>query len=214
MFTSVWSPVWTSIRTHNSSGWEETLNVSVEDVSGQRRVSKIIDETLILAGVNQWNFALPGSLQSFKLRLNDLVRDMLTGCLSDGPRREDRPEGCDVEELGPELGRLFPVFKWSFSAFRFSTMDYDGQVIKKNSASVKLLQHLNYLHLNFYLLIRSSAERKGENKPACCSWHLEAAPADVQSLKPPVVYPSALSLSARVPCAALRLQFPPVLPPL
>lgn len=45
------------------------------------------------------------------------------GCLSDGPRREDRPEGWDVEELGPEPGRLFPVFKWSFSAFRFSTID-------------------------------------------------------------------------------------------
>lgn len=173
--------------------------------------SKIIDETLVLAGVNRWNSALPGSLQSFKLRLNDLVRDILMGCLSDGPRREDRPEGWDVEELGPEL---LPVFRWSFSAFRFSTMDYGGQVIKKHSVFVQLLKHLNYLNLNFHLLIRSSAECKWENKPACCSWCLEAAPADVQSLKPPVVYPSALSLSARVRCAALRLQFPPVLPPL
>lgn len=86
---------------------------------------------------------------------------------------------------------------------------------KEKLSFVKVLQLLTYLNLNFfYLLIRSSAERKGENKPACCSWHLEAAPADAQSLKPPVVYPSALSLSARVPCAALRLQFPPVLPPL
>lgn len=67
--------------------------------------------------------SLPGSLQSFRLRLNDLVRDILMGCLSDGPSREDRPEGWDVEELGPEAGRLFPVFKWSFSAFRFSTID-------------------------------------------------------------------------------------------
>lgn len=67
--------------------------------------------------------SLPGSLLSFKLRLNDLVRDIVMGCLSDGPRREDRPEGWDVEELGPEAGTLFPVFKWSFSAFRFSTID-------------------------------------------------------------------------------------------
>lgn len=62
-------------------------------------------------------------MESFKLRLNDLVSDIFMGCLSDGPRREDRPEGWDVEALGPEAGRLFPVFKWSFSAFRFSTID-------------------------------------------------------------------------------------------
>lgn len=47
-------------------------------------------------------FILPGSLQSFRLRLKDLVRDILIGCLSDGPRREDRPDGWEVEEVGPE----------------------------------------------------------------------------------------------------------------
>lgn len=46
--------------------------------------------------------ALPESLQSFRLRLKDLVRDMLIGCLSEGPRREARPEGCDVDKVGPE----------------------------------------------------------------------------------------------------------------
>lgn len=46
-----------------------------------------------------------------------MVRDMLIGCLSEGPRREARPEGWEVEEVGPE-----PVFKWSFSTFRFSTV--------------------------------------------------------------------------------------------
>lgn len=68
---------------------------------------------------------LPGSLQSFRLRLKDLVRDILIGCLSEGPRREESPEGCEVEEVGPEPGRVsvLPVFKWSFSAFRFSTVD-------------------------------------------------------------------------------------------
>lgn len=80
-----------------------------------------------------------------------MVRDILMGCLSDGPRREDRPEGWDVEELGPEAGRLFPVFRWSFSAFRFSTMDYDGQVTKKHSVFVKLLKHLNYLNFKLPL---------------------------------------------------------------
>lgn len=101
--------------------------VSTEFVSGHRTVSTVIGGILILADVDRGESAspgsLPGSLQSFKLRLKDLVRDILMGCLSDGPRREDRPEGCDVEELGPEAGRLFPVFKWSFSAFRFSTID-------------------------------------------------------------------------------------------
>lgn len=51
------------------------------------------------------HFLLPGSLQSFRLRLKDLVRDILIGCLSDGPRREDRPEGWEVEDVGPEALR-------------------------------------------------------------------------------------------------------------
>ena len=55
MLASVWSPVRTNIRTHNSSGWEETLNASVEDVSRQRRIWKITDKTFILAGGNRWN---------------------------------------------------------------------------------------------------------------------------------------------------------------
>jgi hypothetical protein len=68
---------------------------------------------------------LPGSLQSFRLRLKDLVRDKLIGCLDEGPRREANPEGWEVEVVGPEPGswRTLPVFKWSFSAFRFSTVD-------------------------------------------------------------------------------------------
>lgn len=45
---------------------------------------------------------LPGSLQSFRLRLKDLVRDMLIGCLREGPRSEASPKGCDVDEVGPE----------------------------------------------------------------------------------------------------------------
>lgn len=45
---------------------------------------------------------LPESLQSFRLRLKDLVRVMLIGCLREGPRSEARPEGCDVDEVGPE----------------------------------------------------------------------------------------------------------------
>lgn len=61
---------------------------------------------------------LPGSLQSLRLRLKDLVRDMLMGCLREGPRREARPAGWEVEEVGLE-----PVFRWSFSAFRSSTVD-------------------------------------------------------------------------------------------
>lgn len=48
---------------------------------------------------------LPGSLQSFRLRLKDLVRDILIGCLGEGPRREARLEGWEVEEVGPEPGR-------------------------------------------------------------------------------------------------------------
>lgn len=48
---------------------------------------------------------LPGSLQSFRLRLKDLVRDILIGCLNEGPRREARPEGWEVEDVGPEPGR-------------------------------------------------------------------------------------------------------------
>ena len=45
----------------------------------------------------------PGSLQSLRLRLKDLVRDRLIGCFSEGPTREARPEGWEVEEVGPEL---------------------------------------------------------------------------------------------------------------
>lgn len=70
-------------------------------------------------------------MQSFRLRLKDLVRDMLIGCLSDGPRREDRPEGWDVEEVGPEEWSCVPVFKWSFSVLRFSTVDLDRQGKKR-----------------------------------------------------------------------------------
>lgn len=33
------------------------------------------------------------------------MRDMLIGCLREGPRRDARPEGWDVEEVGPEAGR-------------------------------------------------------------------------------------------------------------
>lgn len=51
------------------------------------------------------HFLSPGFLQSFRLRLKDLVRDILIGCLSDGPRREDRPEGWEVEDVGPEALR-------------------------------------------------------------------------------------------------------------
>lgn len=43
---------------------------------------------------------------------------MLMGCLREGPRREARPAGWEVEEVGLE-----PVFRWSFSAFRSSTVD-------------------------------------------------------------------------------------------
>lgn len=48
----------------------------------------------------------PGSLQSLRLRLKDLVRDMLMGCLSEGPSSEARPEGCEVDEVGPMPGRF------------------------------------------------------------------------------------------------------------
>ena len=68
---------------------------------------------------------LPGSLQSLRLRLKDLVRDKLIGCRDEGPRREANPEGWEVEVVGPEpgSGTALPVFNWSFSAFKFSTVD-------------------------------------------------------------------------------------------
>lgn len=45
---------------------------------------------------------LPGSLQSLRLRLKDLVRDIPIGWRTLGPSREDKPEGCEVEEVGPQ----------------------------------------------------------------------------------------------------------------
>lgn len=43
----------TTTRAYSSSGWEETLSVSTEDASGQGTVSKVIDGTLIFAGVDR-----------------------------------------------------------------------------------------------------------------------------------------------------------------
>ena len=70
-------------------------------------------------------YDLPGSLLSFKLRLKDLVRDMLIGCLVEDPIREANPEGWEVDMGGPDVGRGAgpPVFSWSFSAFKFCTVD-------------------------------------------------------------------------------------------
>lgn len=62
----------------------------------------------------------PGSLHSLRLRLKDLVRDMFMDLWGDEPSNDDRPEGCDVDMDGPVMGD--PVFSWSFSAFRLSTV--------------------------------------------------------------------------------------------
>ncbi len=146
VFTSAWSPMWTSTCAHTSSILADTLNMSTGDKSeslkNKKRMKEAYNETFILCilcvcvrwkQVKYCVCLLPGSLQSFRLRLKDLVRDMLIGCLSEGPKREDRPEGWEVEEVGPEPGRWdwLPIFKWSFSAFRVSTVDWDAGKWKK-----------------------------------------------------------------------------------
>ena len=129
-FTSVWSPVQTTTLAHTSSSWEDTLNMSAEEVSANVMEKKWMsgvyrDGTFCVCVMWRTVDILPGSLQSLRLRLKDLARDILIGCFSDVPRREDRPDGWEVEEVGPQVLRWswLPVFKWSFSAFRFSTVD-------------------------------------------------------------------------------------------
>lgn len=131
LLTSAWSSMRTSTCTHSSSLWEDTLSMSTGDTPYAKKVSVNfpcilwIHVSEILVRMLCLCFLL-GSLQSFRLRLKDLVKDMLIDCLGEGPRREASPEGWEVEEVGPETGicKGLPVFSWSFSALRFSTVDY------------------------------------------------------------------------------------------
>lgn len=74
-----------------------------------------------------------------RLRLKDLVRDMFIDLCGDEPSNDDRPEGWDVDMDGPVTGP--PVFSRSFSAFRFSTVDWRTKnmldVVKLNRAWIE-----------------------------------------------------------------------------
>lgn len=67
-----------------------------------------------------------------RLRLKDLVR-LMGGLLWLEFRRLARPDGWEVEVEGGPQGRTrddgaLPVFSWSFSAFRFSTIIYNDKL--------------------------------------------------------------------------------------
>lgn len=140
---------------------------------------------------------LPGPLQSFKLRLKDLVRDM--GCLSEVPKKEANPEGCEVDEVGPQPieWTWLPIFRWSFSVFRLSTVDWNTNKFEIKAGKKSCPE----------VLSRSS-------EPPCCPWRLWVAPADEQNLKPPVGCLLALSLSPKVLSADPTLPSRHILPPL
>lgn len=65
----------------------------------------------------------PGTGLSLRLMLKDFVRDIVIDCRGDETRSDVRPDGWDVEVVGPGLRVVtVPVLSWSFSALRFSTV--------------------------------------------------------------------------------------------
>lgn len=152
---------------------------------------------------------------------------MATDCRGDELPRAVRPEDWETELEGPGDGQGVPVFRWSFSAFRFSIVLY----LKKNkkllitalftnckiqntkgydfykSKSTGLDKNLhkinirleNEMHFEANLFMKQTKL----HIPACCSWPPAAAPADGLNSEPRGGCRSVYAPSPTVLCAGL-----------